>query len=72
MARLRKCPFCRKEVEDGYPLFSKNELMNKWVLHHWCEEGDGVFITVSAATEHACIDKWNGVNHEEVEESEST
>ena len=70
MARLRKCPFCRKKVEDKFPFFHRHEQMVKWILNHWCEAHGGVFITVTAATKQECINKWNGVQHEK-QESES-
>ena len=34
MARMRKCPFCGKEVKDGIPYIDFNELMGEWVFDH--------------------------------------
>lgn len=68
MNRLRRCPFCKAEVEDEYPYLHYNEILDKWVLDHWCDKNvstDGVYITVYGKTEQEVIDKWNGVWHEQ-------
>lgn len=72
MARMRKCPFCGKEVKDGIPYIDFNELMGEWVFDHHCEHPENrlnVTITVYGLTEQEVIDKLNGVYEEQTSES---
>ncbi len=68
--KLRKCPFCGKEIIlDGIvPEFDFNEFAGKWVLHHSClfneKFENGVSVLISGEKQEV-IDKWNGVHHEQ-------
>ena len=73
MARMRKCPFCEKEVAESYPHLMYNQQIGKWVFDHWCEGNERnempVVITVYGKTEQEVIDRWNGVYEEQESES---
>lgn len=74
MKKLRNCPFCKKEVKEYYPYLHFNENMEEWIFSHNCEHTEDAFevcITVYGKTEQEVIDKWNGGESVEVEESES-
>ena len=70
MGRLRECPFCHKEVKDGFPYLHFHQEMKKWVFSHYCDHPKGQFhvtIDLYGMTEQECVDKWNGVYEEQVE-----
>lgn len=71
MPDLRKCPFCGKEVDGGYPFLHYNELMGKWFFDHWCdmENPTTLWVSCQGETEQEVIDKWNGVYEEQESES---
>lgn len=74
MARLRKCPFCKKKVGTKFPDLYYSGEMKTWVLTHCCTESPTpikVFISVYGQTKQECIDNWNGVRDEK-QENEST
>lgn len=67
MAEMRKCPFCGKEIDDGYPYLHFNMQMGKWIFDHWCDlvnPTSDCGITIYGKTKQEVIDKWNGVHHE--------
>lgn len=69
MNRLRRCPFCKKEVEDTHPYLHYNASLHKWVLSHYCNKTEAVTIDVYGKTEQEVIDKWNGIYEDEESES---
>lgn len=69
MNRLRRCPFCKKEVKDTRPYLHFNEKLNKWVLNHYCNGTEAVTIDVYGKTEQEVIDKFNGIYEEQTSES---
>ena len=69
MNRLRRCPFCRKEVKDSYPYLAYFEELDKWVLSHYCNKTNAATIDVYGKTEQEVIDKWNGIYEDEESES---
>jgi hypothetical protein len=72
MKRMRNCPFCKKEVEDGWPYIHYTEIIDKWVFDHYCNPDKpttDVCITIYGKSEQEVIDKWNG--EYENQESES-
>lgn len=75
MAKMRNCPFCKKEVNEDAPVYGVhyNKLIDKWLFLHVCSPDIGVVdinIDVYGKTKEEVIDRWNGVQ-DEVQESES-
>ena len=72
MARLRACPFCKKEVEQGFPYLHYHDVMGQWIYSHYCDHPEGKFhatIDVYGFTEQDVVDKWNGVYEDKTSES---
>ena len=70
---MRKCPFCDMEIRTDFPYLTFLPSKGQWNLSHTCPHPDdelGVWIDVYGKTAQECLDKWNGVWHED-EESES-
>ena len=72
MSKLRKCPFCKQEVNADFPYLYKNENCG-WILSHYCKTKPGVLSTtidIYADTREEAIDLWNGEYHAEEQTSE--
>lgn len=63
MGRMRNCPFCGKEVSDGFPSLMYVNTINQWNYHHACPHiGEvEVVVTIYGDSEEEVIEKWNGV-----------
>lgn len=53
---MRKCPFCGKEPDMGFPWLMYLDEIEKWSLQHLCNEGIAVFIT--ADTKEELFELW--------------
>lgn len=63
MPKLRKCPFCKAELDEKD--INYNGLMKKWVLSHWCkcEKDEHMGIIFSAPGKEELVEMWNGTRN---------
>lgn len=69
---MKRCPFCGKEIREGFPTVSYIEAHDVWLVSHYCDhENDdlGVCISVYGKTREEAIERWN--HRAEIQESES-